>query len=168
MSRVLYSNALSLPTTRASPCPEEKTHGEPNTNSHGPEGGRIACLAMAKDVFWVFFNTSLGTIRGFLVHSSVHGAPEGSACSRRHGQNAPVCSKVLDAPDDRDNDGSEGKYGTITCADEGGNNGEARSVVLNPACCEQELSEGEEESECYKESDARHGELSGLLRRREG
>lgn len=111
---------------------------------------------MTQDI--VFGTTALHArlthLRSLLVDHGVHGAPERGASRRCHGEDAPVGAKVLDAPDDGDDNGGQGEDGAVACADEGGHSCEARGVVLHPAACEQDLAEGEDKGKGEEEGDA--------------
>lgn len=92
-------------------------------------------------------------IGAILVYRSINGTPDGCASGRRHGENAPICAKVLHAPYDRHDNRCERENSAIAGPDERRDHGEARGVVLYPSGGEQELADGEDqcgaEQECY-------------------
>lgn len=59
-------------------------------------------------------------VHGILVSARIHNTPKRRPGRRDHSHDPPVRAKVLDAPDDGDDDGDEGEGATVAEADEGG------------------------------------------------
>lgn len=165
--QMLDSDTSPLPAPWAPPCVDPKPHGNPNTDCHGPECRRVAALPVTQHIIHILL-ADTHTIRTALIHPRVNCAPECCASRRRHGQDAPVGTEILNAPYHTDNDGRQAEDSAVTGTDQGGNEGEALGVVLHEAGCEGELAERKEESEGEQEADAGNGESAGFLRRERG
>lgn len=76
-----------------------------------------------------------------LVDGAIDGAPHGGPPRRRHSNNAPVSAKILDAPDDADDDGDKGEGGAVAKTDEGGDERKEVRDVLDDAQGEEKLSD---------------------------
>ena len=171
MTITSHSNTPLLPPSGPAPGVHPQAHGHPDGNRHGPKGGGVATCAVAQDVVDVLFarpQIQIRVVGAPLVDESVDGAPQGGAGGGGHGQNAPVCAKVLDAPDYADDNRGQGEDGAVACADEAGDEGEARGVVLDRARGEEQLSQREEEGKGEQEGDSADGEAASGLRRERG
>ena len=76
-----------------------------------------------------------------LVHGAVHGTPEGPSYGGGDGDDAPVCAKVLHAPDEADDDGREGENATVANPVQSGHEREECWLALHGGCGEEELSQ---------------------------
>ena len=100
---------------------------------------------------------AVSAVRGVLVSLRINKTPNCRSGSRNHGNDAPVCGKVLDAPDDGDDDGHEGKGTAVAEADQrSGDVGEAR-VVEGERGREEKIAQGEEEGRGEEKCEAGEG-----------
>ena len=91
-----------------------------------------------------------------LVQRRVDRAPESGAKGGHHHDDAPVGAKVLDAPDDADDDGRHGEDGAVTGADERRHGPETLGrVALHEPRREHGLSGGADQREEDEEDHAR-------------
>lgn len=93
--RKLNNNPTSFPASPSSQ-PDHKSHPDTDSATNGPES--VAPPAIALSV------RRTNSILGVLVSARIDHAPKSSAEGRHHGDDAPVRGKILDAPDDGDED----------------------------------------------------------------
>ena len=73
-------------------------------------------------------------MRARAVDGRVNGAPDGGTARGDDGDDAPVGSEVLHAPDHADQHGCEGEDGAVANADESGDEGEGLRKGLDERC----------------------------------
>lgn len=102
----------------------------------------------------------MGTIiiardHGPLIDGTVDGGPDSGPARRHGGDDAPIGAKVLDAPNNTDDDGSDAEGGAVTQAGESGDEREERGIVLDEGGGEKDLRKGEEEGTGKEEAETR-------------
>ena len=78
-------------------------------------------------------------VDGILVRGGVDHAPKRGTNGGHHSNNAPICGKILDAPDYGDDDWSEGEGAAIAKADESSGQMEKRRFHQRERRSEKEI-----------------------------
>lgn len=108
----LYNNTSLLP-----PPPRNHPHRNrrPYTKhaSHRPETKASPTKTLAPAIHGI-------SIDCILVAHGIHKAPKGGSGGRHHSDNPPVCAKVFDTPDNRDDNRHQREGGAVAEADECG------------------------------------------------
>lgn len=150
----LNNNSSSSPIPpRNQPSP----NGDPNAyrTSHGPESKAPPAMTLA-------VIRAISVVHGILVPLRIDQTPDGGSGGWNHGNDTPVGGKVLDSPDDRDDNRDERKGTAVAETNQGcGKVGESGVVEKNRGG-EKEIADGEEEGGGEEKCKAGEGGAIGI------
>lgn len=148
-----YDSSLP-PSSSALPRPQQHGTCRPNGDSLRPKRFRVATCSIAKDIVVVTAASvgAVGSMSTSLILSGINEAPECRAKRWQRCHDSKVGGKVLDAPDNGDNQWCQGKDCSVAGTDQARDDPEAVGVVLCGArgqeCQTDGQKSGKEEHEC--------------------
>lgn len=128
----------SLPPPHPRKHPSQHSHPDTPQTPNGPEA--VAPPPKAPSSV-----TTITILYGTLIELRIEHTPHRSPDSRKHSNDPPIRGKVLNAPDDVDNDGDKGESAPIPDPDECGGDVEELGVVQGQRGGEEEEAEREED-----------------------